>query len=677
MRCENFVLWLTLQILRDQISPTLQKLQQQQKQYISFLENKRDFERLEKFRIAFQYSESSKILKGSDDQLNEYTEKLESLEAECKEHQSNLKKVKEEITRLTEKKEKQISFELHELEEQVDQCSKEIVKRKAAFSHLVDSRKQEEGKMEELVKSLEKLERLMSKKQQQLNQQNKILEEYERSRQTKKEQFEGLKRQYQAVSVGVAAGGEGAGKTLADQLMEAKKEATHCDTESRSCSLRLKHAQKELENSRQQLKHSFTEYQKLQSQEKDLQTKITSLQKDLCDLDFSEDRFGELVEKRRQLLSNIRSIEHDISSKRMHLSRIDFNYDSPYPNFNRTKVHGRIAHLIDLKDSRYSSALDVAAGSKLYNVVVDTETTGKDILSKGNLKQRVTIIPLNKVHPKTLSKNQVEEAYKLVGKDKVASALSLVDFDSENRAAIEYVFGTTLVCHSSDDAKQVTFHKTIKTRSVTIEGDLFDPVGTLTGGSKPEGSNLLAAIHELRQLQKHLQALKEELSLVERELNELTIKKDKYQTIREACDLKSQEINLLAQRVERTPYFQLQERVKTMEVQMAQDETMLVEFNAKHVAATKLAQEIQERIQNFNQEDELMKTKENMKEIKVQLEKLNEDTKTIQQDQVRYNSEIEQLKEEHNDLNSEIQQIQAIIHKLDKDIEVKSQLFCR
>jgi structural maintenance of chromosome 2 len=52
---------------------------------------------------------------------------------------------------------------------------------------------------------------------------------------------------------------------------------------------------------------------------------------------------------------------------------------------------------------------------------------------------------------------------------------------------MEYVFGNTLVCHESDDAKKVTFHKNINTRTVTKEGDLFDPSGTLSGGSRPEG----------------------------------------------------------------------------------------------------------------------------------------------------------------------------------------------
>jgi structural maintenance of chromosome 2 len=56
---------------------------------------------------------------------------------------------------------------------------------------------------------------------------------------------------------------------------------------------------------------------------------------------------------------------------------------------------------------------------------------------------------------------------------------------------MQYVFGSTLVCQTSDDAKKVTFHKSINARSVTREGDLFDPAGTLSGGSRPEGKGRL------------------------------------------------------------------------------------------------------------------------------------------------------------------------------------------
>lgn len=57
-----------------------------------------------------------------------------------------------------------------------------------------------------------------------------------------------------------------------------------------------------------------------------------------------------------------------------------------------------------------------------------------------------------------------------------------MQYESELQKAMEYVFGTTLICNNMDSAKKITFDKRIMTRSVTLDGDIFDPQGTLHGG---------------------------------------------------------------------------------------------------------------------------------------------------------------------------------------------------
>jgi structural maintenance of chromosome 2 len=81
------------------------------------------------------------------------------------------------------------------------------------------------------------------------------------------------------------------------------------------------------------------------------------------------------------------------------LSGLDFTYSDPHPNFDRSKVKGLVATLISLPEKHFdkSTALEIAAGGRLYNVVVHDEKVGKDLLENGKLKKRVTIIPLNKI----------------------------------------------------------------------------------------------------------------------------------------------------------------------------------------------------------------------------------------------------------------------------------------
>lgn len=57
-------------------------------------------------------------------------------------------------------------------------------------------------------------------------------------------------------------------------------------------------------------------------------------------------------------------------------------------------------------------------------------------------------------------------------------------YESDLRKAMEYVFGSTLVCDTLDNAKKVAFDKQVMTKTVTLGGDIFDPQGTLSGGKE-------------------------------------------------------------------------------------------------------------------------------------------------------------------------------------------------
>jgi len=89
---------------------------------------------------------------------------------------------------------------------------------------------------------------------------------------------------------------------------------------------------------------------------------------------------------------------------RSRLPQLDFNYTPP-PGFDTRKVKGLVASLLALKpeDHGKSTALEIAAGGKLYNVIVENERVGKDLLERGGIKKRVTLVPLNKIRAFKLS----------------------------------------------------------------------------------------------------------------------------------------------------------------------------------------------------------------------------------------------------------------------------------
>lgn len=61
--------------------------------------------------------------------------------------------------------------------------------------------------------------------------------------------------------------------------------------------------------------------------------------------------------------------------------------------------------------------------------------------------------------------------------------MSLIEYDPHVRPAMQSVFGQIFICKDVETAKKVAFHPKILKKSVTLDGDVFDPSGTLAGGT--------------------------------------------------------------------------------------------------------------------------------------------------------------------------------------------------
>lgn len=132
---------------------------------------------------------------------------------------------------------------------------------------------------------------------------------------------------------------------------------------------------------------------------------------------------------------------------------------------------------------------------------------------------------------------------------KVNLALSLVGYDNEVTAAMEYVFGSTLVCADAETAKRVTFDPSIRMKSVTLEGDVYDPSGTLSGGSAPQSSGVLVTLQELHGLTKELKSQEQALSKLQALMSREESKIDEARKIKKDVDLKKHEIALTEQQI--------------------------------------------------------------------------------------------------------------------------------
>lgn len=188
--------------------------------------------------------------------------------------------------------------------------------------------------------------------------------------------------------------------------------------------------------------------------------------------------------------------------------------------------------------------------------MVENEKIGAQILDKGKLRRRWTLIPLNKIQGSKISDAKLSLA-ESIAPGKVSMALSLVGYEEEVFGAMEWIFGGTFICEDAKTAKDVTFHKGIRTKSVTLDGDVYDPYGTLSGGSKPNSAGILIKVQELNGVRADIEHHTQLLHDLEKEIETSQKSIAEYKRYKQRLDLQSHELSLLEQRMSKSTHAQV------------------------------------------------------------------------------------------------------------------------
>lgn len=336
--------------------------------------------------------------------------------------------------------------------------------------------------------------------------------------------------------------------------------------------------------------------------------KVEKIKADMKKIDFDSDRFNALENEKSDLdnsISELRELVDTLSAKLQ--GRLSFQYSDPVRGFDRSKVKGLVAKLIQVNDSKYSTALEVVAGGKLYQVVVDEAITGKALLERGKLKRRVTIIPLDKIKSRQVPASAADRAKEIAKEfnSTAQPAIELVGYDEEIRNAIEYVFGASIVVDGMKAANQIC--DATKTRTVTLDGDVYDPSGTISGGSKNQLGSTLSTLAELNEASSKLSLCESRLADVLKEHNHLSKSSSSYETIASKLDIAEAELQAVEKHLSQTSFGMLIESRDKMakELKEAQEECVAMEkeqqekwslYNELKEKETELTQEREDRL---------------------------------------------------------------------------------
>lgn len=333
--------------------------------------------------------------------------------------------------------------------------------------------------------------------------------------------------------------------------------------------------------------------------------KVEEITNAIEELSFSEEAYNKIEQEKVDFDAAVGELRDTVETLSAQLEgRLRFKYSDPVRGFDRSKVKGLVAKLLSVKKTEHATALEVVAGGKLYQVVVDEAITGKALLNQGRLERRVTIIPLDKIKGRRVASSTCDRASAIAaGMDSTsAPAIDLVGFDEEVRTAMEYVFGGTLVVDGMKAANQIC--DATKTRTVTHDGDVYDPSGTISGGSKNNLGSTLSKLTGLATAQKNLEEKEARLATLNSQLNSMKSAYSKFEKLSEKLELAKTELAGAEKHLSQTKFGMISEKhdamAKDIEEAQAEFEKMEQEKDAKWA----LYQELQDREQELTQERE-------------------------------------------------------------------------
>lgn len=246
---------------------------------------------------------------------------------------------------------------------------------------------------------------------------------------------------------------------------------------------------------------------------KDAKDKLDSVNKEIDGLVSENNRLGALSDEnkeerntKKQKLQAAKEQNMRSQTKLESLKNIAERYDG-YGNSIRkvmeckeqnSGILGVVADIVKT-EKKYEIAIETALGGTIQNIVTDNEETAKKMIAylKKNQYGRATFLPLSAVSGKNNRRDNLERESGFIG-----YANELVKVDLQYKGLADYLLGRCVVVDNVDNALHLNKAHGYSLKIVTLEGELLNPGGSMTGGAFRNSSNLLGRRREIEELEK-------------------------------------------------------------------------------------------------------------------------------------------------------------------------------
>lgn len=643
---------------------------------------------------ARKYLDLSEQLKKIE--VNNYIREIQKIENQLKEINSQYEALIKELDNTDKSKidfeesSKEINTQIEEVDKSIEKASeyinsiKSVIDKKDYEINLLNqSRENSSKKIQRNIEELEKINKSSKENKENLGKLYKEKENNEKNINELKSQLNIFIEKNEINKNKIETLNEKI-ETLKDDIIELLNEKQDVSNKLTTLNANKDNIDQRNESIESEIKEINDKVKEKEVLLEDLKEKINNKKEKLND-------FKEKINNYYEKLNSLKEENHNLSNKiqnnnyslKEYTSKLNVYIDmeNHYEGFNRgvkevlknknlKGIYGALGQVVTV-EGKYEKAIEAALGAYMQNIITADENSAKAAINylKHNKIGRVTFLPMNIIKSKKINNIQSKTPF-------IGIASDLISYDEKYRDILENILGRTIVIDNIDQGIKFARETGHKYKVVTLDGDILNPGGSLTGGSLKTSGNILSRKRLINEFNEKINNTKAENIDLEEKV--LSIEKELVDC-KENIKQYEEEVKVLDKKLifNNSSYSRYEEEVNSLKSSMKKLETekenlgsnLNYTMEKKSILENQIKDidnnhaENKETIENLNKE--LNKENEIYENEKSKFDSINLQLTKDKEILKSQNADIERIKAYLNELSNKI----SLIDKENKDEE--------
>lgn len=643
---------------------------------------------------ARKYLDLSEQLKKIE--VNNYIREIQKIENQLKEINSQYEALIKELDNTDKSKidfeesSKEINTQIEEVDKSIEKASeyinsiKSVIDKKDYEINLLNqSRENSSKKIQRNIEELEKINKSSKENKENLGKLYKEKENNEKNINELKSQLNIFIEKNEINKNKIETLNEKI-ETLKDDIIELLNEKQDVSNKLTTLNANKDNIDQRNESIESEIKEINDKVKEKEVLLEDLKEKINNKKEKLND-------FKEKINNYYERLNSLKEENHNLSNKiqnnnyslKEYTSKLNVYIDmeNHYEGFNRgvkevlknknlKGIYGALGQVVTV-EGKYEKAIEAALGAYMQNIITADENSAKAAINylKHNKIGRVTFLPMNIIKSKKINNIQSKTPF-------IGIASDLISYDEKYRDILENILGRTIVIDNIDQGIKFARETGHKYKVVTLDGDILNPGGSLTGGSLKTSGNILSRKRLINEFNEKINNTKAENIDLEEKV--LSIEKELVDC-KENIKQYEEEVKVLDKKLifNNSSYSRYEEEVNSLKSSMKKLETekenlgsnLNYTMEKKSILENQIKDidnnhaENKETIENLNKE--LNKENEIYENEKSKFDSINLQLTKDKEILKSQNADIERIKAYLNELSNKI----SLIDKENKDEE--------